>query len=204
MIATQFDSVAGDGDGIAVKDLVTGDIPFGAEMQVRLPEGGYEIYNYIEEAYDEDIDDFIPGWADRLDNVATAKIAPGAAFWLSVPTTCNVNISGQVLSDASKEMSYNAEIFSMVGNAYPVAVNPNELDWKGLSFGDELQVRLDAGGYEIYNYIEEAYDETLDDFVPGWADRLDNFVTDAVLRAGRGAWLKPEKAVSVTWESPIE
>lgn len=43
MIATPFDGTEGAGTGIAVKDLVTGDIPEGAEMQVRLKAGGYDI-----------------------------------------------------------------------------------------------------------------------------------------------------------------
>ena len=198
MIAAQFDDVGGNGAGIAIKDLVTGDVPYGAEMQVRLPAGDYDIYKYIEEAYDEDLDDFVPGWADGFDNLATAKIAPGAAFWFKTDSACNVNIAGKILEDASKTVSVNAGIFSMIGNAYP------SVEWTGLTYGDEMQVRLDAGDYDIYKYIEEAYDEDLDDFVPGWADGFDNLVTTGVLRSGRGAWIKPTAAVSVTWENPIQ
>jgi len=95
-------------------------------------------------------------------------------------------------------------IFSMIGNAYPVDVNPNAVTWTGLTYGDEMQVRLDAGGYDIYKYIKEAYDEVKDDFVPGWADGLENLVSTGVLRSGRGAWIKPTAAVSVTWEKPVQ
>ena len=204
MIAAQFDAVNGNGAGIAIKDLVTGNVPYGAEMQVRLPAGDYDIYKYIEEAYDEDLDDFVPGWADNLDNLATAKVAPGSAFWFKTDSACNVNIAGKILEDASKTVNVNASIFSMIGNAYPADVNPNNVTWTGLTYGDEMQVRLDAGDYDIYKYIEEAYDEVKDDFVPGWADNLDNLVTTGVLRSGRGAWIKPASAVSVTWESPIQ
>ena len=204
MIANAFDATTGNGAGIAIKDLVTGEIPYGAEMQVRLPSGGYDIYKYIAEAYDEELDDFVPGWADGGDNLATAMIAPGAAFWFKTDSACNVTIAGQVLSDASKTVGVNAGIFSMIGNAYPADVNPNKVTWTGLSYGDEMQVRLDAGGYDIYKYIAEAYDEELDDFVPGWADTLDNLVTSQVLKSSRGAWIKPAAAVSVTWESPIK
>ena len=165
MIAAQFDDVGGEGAGMAIKDLVTGEIPYGAEMQVRLPAGDYDIYHYIEEAYDEDLDDFVPGWADGGDNLATSKIAPGAAFWFKTDSDCNVNIAGKILEDASKTVSVNAGIFSMIGNAYPADVNPNDVEWTGLAYGDELQVRLDAGDYDIYHYIEEAYDEELDDFL---------------------------------------
>ena len=204
MIAAQFDAVDGNGAGIAIKDLVTGEIPYGAEMQVRLPAGDYDIYKYIAEAYDEELDDFIPGWADGFDNLATAKIAPGSAFWFKTDTACNVNIAGKILEDTSKTVNVNAGIFSMIGNAYPADVNPNDVTWTGLTYGDEMQVRLDAGDYDIYKYIAEAYDEVKDDFVPGWADGFDNLVTTGVLRSGRGAWIKPTAAVSVTWENPIQ
>lgn len=204
MIAAQFDEVNGNGAGIAIKDLVTGNIPYGAEMQVRLAAGDYDIYHYIEEAYDETIDDFIPGWADGGDNLATKKLAPGAAFWFKTASDCNVNIAGKILEDASKTVKVNAGIFSMIGNAYPADVNPNAITWEGLTYGDEMQVRLDAGDYDIYHYIEEAYDETIDDFVPGWADGGDNLVTTGVLKSGRGAWIKPTAAVSVTWENPVK
>ena len=70
--------------------------------------------------------------------------------------------------------------------------------------GAEMQVRLKAGGYDIYHYTAEAYDEVADDFVPGWADGGDNLVTTPVLKVGRGAWIKPAAAVSVTWESPVK
>ncbi|MBP5320921.1 MAG: hypothetical protein J6334_08020 [Kiritimatiellae bacterium] len=172
-------------------------------MQVRLPAGGYATYKYIEEAYDETIDDFIPGWADGLENLATSSLVPGATFWFKVSTPCTATIAGQILADASKTVTVNAGISSMIGNAYPVPVNPNDLEWANLSYGDTLQVRLDAGGYDTYKYIEEAYDESIDDFVPGWADGLENLVATVVLNPGRGAWIKPAKAVSVTWESPL-
>ena len=204
MIAAPFDSVSGNGLGTPIKNLVTGEVPYGAEMQVRLPGGDYDIYHYIAEAYDESIDDFVPGWADGGDNLAVTKIAPGGAFWFKTDDDCNVTISGQVLADASKTVTVNSGIFSMIGNPYPADVNPNTIEWIGLTYGDEMQVRLDSGDYDIYHYIAEAYDESIDDFVPGWADGGDNLVVDNVLKAGRGAWIKPASAVSITWESPLK
>ena len=215
MITAQFDATVGDGTGMAVKDLVKGNIPYGAEMQVRLPAGGYDIYTYSEMAYDASYtgDDinlmFVPGWADGGGNLATSKVAPGAAFWFKTDAECDVVIFGSILSEASKTVSVNAGIFSMIGNAYPADVNPNDVTWTGLTVGDEMQVRLPAGGYDIYSYSDMAYDSSYagDDmslmFVPGWADGGGNLVTDSILKSGCGAWIKPAAAVSVTWESPI-
>ncbi len=204
MIATPFDAVSGDGAGIMIKDLVTGEIPVGAEMQVRLKNGGYDIYNYIETAYDEELDEERPGWADGDEYLVKTKLAPGAAFWLKVPSVCDVSLAGQILTDASKETDFNKGIYSMIGNPYPVDVNPNNLEWTGLSYGDEMQVRLDKGGYDIYNYIETAYDEELDEERPGWADGDEYLVKTKILRSARGAWIKPAKAISINWQNPIQ
>ena len=72
MISAQFDNVGGVGAGMALKDLVKG-VPFGTELQLLAASGGYDLYYYIEEAYDEDTDNFIEGWADGGDNLATIK-----------------------------------------------------------------------------------------------------------------------------------
>ena len=203
MVAAQFDAVAGEGAGIAIKDLVKGNLPYGTEMQILRAGGGYDIYKYIEEAYDEMTDDFIPGWGDGGDNLATRLLAPGTVFWLKAPSVAEVTISGAILDDASKTFSFVAGEYSMLGNAYPTPVNPNSLTWTGLAYGDELQVLKVGGGYDIYKYIEEAYDENTDDFIPGWGDGGDNFVTTGVIPAGQGAWIKPTAAITATFASPL-
>ena len=216
MITAQFDATGGNGTGMAVKDLVKGDIPVGAEMQVRRPEGDYDIYTYSEMAFNPDFDPedpstmTMPGWADGSGSLATSKVSPGAAFWLKADTACDVTIAGSILAEASKTVNVNAGIFSMVGNAYPADVNPNDVTWTGLTNGDEMQVRLDVGDYDIYTYSETAFNPNFDPndpstmTKPGWADGTGSLVTTAVLKSGRGAWIKPAAAASVTWESPIQ
>ena len=204
MVATHFDEVAGTGTGIAIKDLVTGNVPYGTELSILRPTGGYDIYKYLEEAYDEATDDFIPGWGDGADNLAARKVTPGMVFWLKAPSDSNVTIAGGVLADASKAISFVAKEYSMLGNPYPVAVNPNALTWEGLTFGDELSVLKPTGsGYDIYKYLEEAYDETTDDFIPGWGDGADNMITTGIIPVGQGAWIKPAAALTATFASPL-
>ena len=89
MITAQFDATTGNGTGLAVKDLVKGNIPVGAEMQVRLPEGGYDIYKYSDMAYDASYTGedpslmFVPGWADGLGNLVTSAILKsGCGAWI--------------------------------------------------------------------------------------------------------------------------
>ena len=203
MVAVQFDAVAGNGAGTAIKDLVKGDLPYGMEMQIQKADGTYDIYKYIAEAYDEVADDFVPGWGDVGDNLATRLLAPGTVFWLKAPSATEVTIAGAILADASKEFTVAAGKYSMIGNPYPAAANPNALTWTGLTYKDELQVLKADGTYNIYKYIEEAYDEIADDFIPGWGDVGDNYVTTGVIPVGQGAWIKPAAEVTVSFASPL-
>jgi hypothetical protein len=203
MCATHFDTTAGNGTGYAIKDLISGEVPYGTQIQVMQADTTYKIYYYIEEAYDEGTDSFAPGWADSDDYVAVDKLAPGAAFWFKAPSTCNINIAGQILSDASKTVTVAAGQFSMVANPYPTAANMNNLSWTGLTFGDQFQIMQVDSTYKIYYYLEEAYDEVADDFVVGWADSDDYLVVTEVLPVGQGAWIKPAAQVTIDWGSPL-
>ena len=203
MVAVQFDAVGAEGAGTAIKNLVTGELPYGIELSVLKTDGTYDIYKYIAEAYDEGIDDFIPGWADGGENMATRQLQPGTVFWLKAPSATNVTIAGQVLGDASKEFAIPGGKYSMLGNPYPVAANPNALTWTGLTYKDELSVLKADGTYDIYKYIEEAYDEEADDFIPGWADGGENLITVGVMPVGKGAWIKPAADLTVTFASPL-
>ena len=203
MVAVQFDSVAGVGEGIPLNDLVKG-VPFGTVIQIMDARGLYDTYTYLEEAYDEVTDDFIPAWGDGLENVALVKIVPGTAFWFKAPESTTGTIAGQLLSDASKTIATKASSYTMIGNPYPVATNPNKLSINGINYGDVIQVMDAKGLYDTYTYLEEAYDEVTDNFVPGWGDGLENLITTDVLPAGQGAWMKTSSSAEITFESPIK
>jgi hypothetical protein len=203
MVAAQFDAVAGEGAGIAVNDLVKGDLPYGMLIQILKADGTYDTYKYLEEAYDETTDDFIPGWGDGVDNIATRLIAPGTVFWLKAPSATEATIAGAILADASKSIAVAAGKYSMIGNPYPVAINPNAMTWSGLTYKDELKVLKADGTYNTYKYLEEAYDEAKDDFVTGWGDGVDNYVTTGIIPVGQGAWIKPTAEVTATFASPL-
>lgn len=202
MVTAQFDNVGGTGAGMALNELVRG-APYGTELSLLKANGTYDIFKYIAEAYDAVKDDFVPGWGDVLENLATQKVVPGTTFWLKTPSSATPTIAGAVLADSSKEVTVAGGVYSMIGNPYPVAVNPNTLTWTGLTYGDELSVMQANGTYAIYKYIAEAYDAEKDDFVPGWADVLENKVTTGVVPVGQGAWIKPAGEVKVTWVSPL-
>ena len=207
MCATHFDAVSTTaGEGIDIQKLVCGDIAYGTEMQIRkYGQDGYDTYTYIEEAYDEEKDDFFPGWADYQDYMAKRNIAPGTPFWFKATANCDISIAGQILTDSDKTYAVIPDHFEMIANPFPVAVNPNEdIEMTGLSYGDQLQVRkTDGTGYDTLTYIEEAYDEEKDDFFPGWADYQDYLVKTPIFGVNQGAWAKTAKNVTVKFVNPI-
>ena len=207
MCAVTFDNVAGaTGDGIDIQKLFSGDIPYGTEMQIRkYGVDGYDVYTYIEEAYDEEKDDFYPGWANIEDYLVIRKVAPGTPFWFKVPSDCSFSIAGQIFGDASKSYTIIADHYEMIANPYPVSLNPNNMSWTGLNYGDELQIRKpDGTGYNVLTYIEEAYDEEKDDFFPGWADIEDYLIKTEIFGSNLGGWAKSKAQISVEFVSPLK
>lgn len=203
MCASQFDGVGGTGEGIPLCELIKGDVAYGTQIQIRNSAGTYDIYKYLAECYDADKDDFVPGWGNVGEELATLKVAPGTAFWFQAASDCNVSISGEILADSSKTLNLPANTFSMVSSPYPYAVNPNELTWTGLSYGDQIQVRNAMGTYDIYKYLQECYDADKDDFVPGWGNVGEELVAADVIPVAAGVWIKTASAATVKFESPV-
>ena len=207
MYATAFDGVSGvANDGIDIQKLIVGDIPYGTEIQIRqYGSDGYDVYRYVEEAYDEAKDDFYPGWADMDDYLVIRQVAPGTPFWFKTPSDCSFSVAGQILTDASKSYAIIANHYEMIANPYPVSMDPNAIEFTGLNYGDELQIRDAEGlGYSVLRYVEEAYDEEKDDFFPGWADMDDYLVKTPIFESARGAWMMTKGAVTVNFVSPVK
>ena len=86
MIGVQFGTV-GTAAGIPMKDLVTGSVPYGTQIQILQANGqAYDIYTYIQEGWDDNLGtegDFGPGWADGSDNIVHTGIVPvGQGCWV--------------------------------------------------------------------------------------------------------------------------
>ena len=93
MCATQFELVGG-GSG-TLSDLFSAtDIPYGTEIRFLNERGAYDVYKYLEEAYDEDADDFVPGWADGFENLVVDSIADvKQGFWIRSNASTPVTIT---------------------------------------------------------------------------------------------------------------
>ena len=213
IFATQFDETSkGTGDGIRICDLVTGEIPYGTEIQVMKMDKvstQYDLYRFLAEVYDPEIDDFVADkWGDVGEELATRKLVPGTAFWIQPKDTFTASIAGQVLTEASKQVSFTAEKYTLFANPFPVAANPNAYTWTGLTYGDEIQVlKTDkvSTQYDLYRYLAEVYDPSIDDFVTDkWGDVGEELIRTGIIPVGQGAWIKTAKAVTLDWTSPIQ
>lgn len=91
----------------------------------------------------------------------------------------------------------------MIANPFPLPVNLNSLTWTGLTYGDTAQVLQSNGqAYDIYTYLEEAYDPIGDEFVPGWGDGQEDLMSTPI-PVGQGFWLSPAASVTATFTAPV-
>ena len=117
--------------------------------------------------------------------------------------------AGAVAADDLVPVTVPADKFTLVGNAFPVAVTLNgpQMTCEGIKGADfdeafafqqtapQLLVQS-AGGYDTYYYLNDAYVEATDSTKPGWADAGGNYVEPSV-KVGAGFWVKSAGAITV-------
>jgi len=203
MGATQFELVGG-GSGTLADLFSATDIPYGTEIRFLNAAGGYDFYRYLEEAYDPDLDDFVPGWADIREDKVSDPVVPGTGFWVKAPKGYELTQAGQVPTNATITITLTPGMFEMICDPFPEGFNPNAVTWGNLEYGTEIRVLNAAGGYDFYKYLEEAYDAVLDDFVPGWADIREDKVTAPIADVKQGFWIRStaDTPVTITFTNP--
>ena len=201
MSGVQFELVGG-GSGTLSDFFSSSDIPYGTEIRFMNERGAYDVFKYLEEAYDEDTDDFVPGWADGFENLVSDPVDAGTGFWVKAPENYDLTQSGQVADASTITITLTADTFQMVCNPFPTGFNPNEVTWGNLEYGTEIRVLNSRGAYDVYKYLEEAYDEDTDDFVPGWADGFENLVVSDIATVNQGFWIKSATATTITISNP--
>ncbi len=176
------------------------------QIQVQKASGaGYDLYYFLNDAYIEETDSTVKGWADSAGNYVDLTIDPGVAFWFKVVASdTDVTVSGAVEGANSVDVDVPQNKFTLVANAYPVAVTLNgsqmtSEDLVGVDFDEEfnflttapqIQVQKETGaGYDLYYFLNDAYIEETDSTTKGWADSAGNFVS-ATIPAGAGFWMK--------------
>ena len=204
MGGVQFVGV-GDTD-VTLNDLFTGEIAYGTQIMFLDPvTGAYITYKYLAEAYDADLDDFVPGWADGKENLVVDPVDAGSGFWF-FPANGDTTVTqaGQVASDNSISVSVPAGQYTMVINPFPEGFNPNKVTWNAdLAYGTQIMTLGPTGAYVSYKYLAEAYDASVDAFVPGWGDGKENLVADDIVGVGEGFWVLAPAGATITFASPI-
>ena len=166
---------------------------------------GYDNYYYLNDAYIEETDSTTKGWADSDGNYVDLTIDPGVAYWFKVVSSdADVTISGAVESGESVDVTVPQSKFTLVANAYPVAVTLNgsqmtSENLAGVDFDESfdfwttapqiLVQKATGAGYDNYYYLNDAYIEETDSTQKGWADSDGNFVS-ATIPVGTGFWMK--------------
>ena len=204
MGGVQFVGVGGD--TVSLNDLFSGDIVYGTKiMFLDETTGAYVSYKYLAEAYDPDADDFVEGWGDVYEELATDPVPNGTGFWYYPEAgDTTVTQAGQVDANGTASVTIPANQYTMVVNPYPQGFNPNEVTWDAnLAFGTRIMTLSDSGAYVTYKYLQEAYDADADDFVTGWGDVYEELVTSDIATVGEGFWVFAPSETTVTFSSPI-
>jgi len=182
------------------------------QIQVLTTTGTYDIYYYLNDGYVDD-ETFVEGWCDGAGTLVDLDITPGTAFWVKVPgEDTATTAAGAVLNESSVDVAVAANKFTLVGNAFPIAVTLNGTaftsdDIVGVDYDDnfnfwktapQIQVLTTTGTYDIYYYLNDGYvdDET---FVEGWCDSAGTLVTDTTIGVGSGFWVKSAQAMTATF-----
>lgn len=203
MGAAQFELV-GSGTGTLSDLFSASDIPYDTEIRFLNESGAYEIYQYIEDAYNVDTDEEEPGWADGYAELTTDPVSPGTGFWVKAPENHQLTQAGQVPAAETITVTVAPGMFQMVSNPYPQAFNPNEVSWSNLDYDSEIRVLNASGAYDIYTYIEDAYNAATDEETPGWADGYAELVTTDIADVGQGFWIRStaNSDTTVTFTNP--
>ena len=195
---SQFVKVGGN--NATLNDLFSStDIPFDTEVLTLNASGTYDHFYYLEEAYDAESDDFIQGWGDGSEEYVTDTLPPGTGFWVKAPESYSLTQAGEVVSSDSITIDVPKDQLVMIANPFPEGFNPNAVTWSdNLPYDTEIMTLNASGSYDHFYYLEEAYDEQTDDFITGWGNGSEEYVTGNIASFGQGIWIKSAESISLT------
>ena len=171
--------------------------------------GGYDTYYYLNDAYVEADESTKEGWADGFGNYIDLALTPGTAVWVMIPGGDAATTMAGAVASESLPVTVPAGRFTLVGNAFPVAVTLNGPQMtcdgiKGVDFDEAFAFELtapqiqvqSATGYDKYYYLNDAYVEADGSTKKGWADGAGNYVEPQV-KVGAGFWVKAAEKVTL-------
>lgn len=167
-------------------------------LQLQVWNGsGYTFYYYLSDAYIEDTDEEVTGWANSAGDYTDATIAPGTGYWYKYPTAASsFSLPGQVSESASITKNVSSA-FNLYGSPYPVSLNLKNLTTTvaAVSYSQRttqaLQLQVWNGvGYTFYYYLSDAYVEATDDEIEGWANSAGDYVEETGAAINYGFWAR--------------
>ena len=192
---------------------------------LKIPYGtvdkAYQDLYWTQNAYSNDLGDFVEGWADTEGYLVTeATMLKGYGVWLVAgDADMIVTINGEVKGAASDTISA-ATGYNMLKLPYPVALNAGDskINWNltGAKAWNSIEdpecitgwtataptIKIPYGtvdkAYLDLYYSTNAYSNDLGDFVVGWADSEGYFVSDAIIPEGMAFWLVVPAPVTST------
>ena len=155
-----------------------------------------------------------PGWTDNVGNPVNPDVSAALGFWYrnTTSTAPSFTTAGQVVPDSPFEKTFHAD-WRMLVNPFPVDTKLSDIDFGDVvstspvydsangfrSTATAIQIPFaDREGFTTYYFLKDG-DENFTD--PGWTDNVGNPVdeTKIVIPAGRGAWFKGNKALTLTF-----
>jgi hypothetical protein len=158
----------------------------------------YTMYYYVTDAYIEDDDAEVTGWANNKGDYVTDTYAPGTGYWYKYPVSeSTYTLPGQVLNSDSVSKNVYASKLNLVGNPYPMSLDLTKVTTTvpACKFSERatkaVQLQVWNGvNYTMYYYVTDAYIEDDDAEVTGWANNKGDFVGATGLNAAFGLWTK--------------
>ena len=207
-------------DTVAIQDMLKSSapaVPYSKRntdaVQLQVWNGSnYTFYYFLSDAYVEESDEEVEGWAKGNGDYADAAIAPGTGYWYLVPKSDSTfNLPGQVLNADSVTKDVFATKLNLVGSPYPVVLDLKDLTTtvpaKPYSQRNTAALQLqvwNGSNYTFYYYLSDAYDEVLDDEFEGWAKGNGDLVKGQVVDPSYGMWAKsPSADGKITFLNPI-
>ena len=162
----------------------------------------YTVYYYVSDAYDEESDEELTGWANNKGDLVNDEYAPGTGYWYKYPVSDSTYVlPGQVVSQDSVTKNVYATKLNLVGNPYPMSLSLSKISTSvtAPAFKNRatqaVQLQIwNGSAYNLYYYVSDAYDEESDEELTGWANNKGDYVDATGLDATFGLWAKSPAA----------
>ena len=170
---------------------------------------GYDTYGWLDA--DDGTNNEVPEWNNSwllydMSALAELEMNPGQGYWIKSESAGDVTFAGEVPSEATITTEVVAG-FNLLSNPFPEAIpiqNVTSADLPGLDADSMFQTELlvwNGQGYDTYGWLDA--DDGTNNEVPEWNNSWLLYdmsaQADVTIGIGKGFWIKPSQAASVTF-----